>query len=189
MARPGFKKVWTKIIPKSIERSTYVLFASSALILLFWQWRPLTDVVWNVGNGFANYILMALFVLGWFIVLTGTFMINHFDLFGLRQVYFHSTGKHYTDLHFRTTALYKYMRHPIMLGFIIAFWSAPTMTLGHLIFSIATTGYILIAVQIEERDLTKIFGDDYRKYKENVAGFFPSKKYEVKPKYQVEEQL
>lgn len=188
MARQGFKKMWIKIVPKSIERSTYVLFASSALILLFWQWHPLPDIIWSVNNSLVYYLLMDLFSIGWFIVLAGTFMVNHFDLFGLRQVYLYNRSKKYTELGFRTTALYKYMRHPIMLGFIIAFWATPTMMLGHLIFSIATTGYILIAVQIEEKDLTKIFGDDYRRYKENVAGFIPSKKYEAKPRYKVNEQ-
>src|SRR5688572_12967970 len=125
MARPEFKRLWTKIVPHSIERSTFVVFASSALLLLYWQWRPITIPVWSVENAIGQLLLQALFFLGWIIVFLGTFMINHFDLFGLRQVYLHLRNRDYTDLGFRTPFFYKFLRHPIMLGFIIAFWSTP----------------------------------------------------------------
>lgn len=173
MARPGFKKWWTRIIPPPIERSTYVLLASLLLLLLFWQWRPLLDVVWNVENPTGRLVLQTLFWVGWLIVLLSTFLINHFDLFGLRQVYLHQRGKEYTDLGFRKVFLYKLIRHPIMLGFIIAFWSTPRMTVGHLLFAIATTAYILIAIQLEERDMVNIHGDAYRDYKQEVSMLVP----------------
>lgn len=173
MARPGFKRWWTRSVPKPIERSTYVLLASLALILLFWQWRPITDVVWHIENVVARYILWALFFLGWATVLVGTFLINHFDLFGLRQVYLYQRGKEYTELGFGTPFLYKIVRHPIMLGFIIAFWSTPDMTVGHLMFAIATTAYILIAIQLEERDIVSIHGTSYEEYRKQVSMLLP----------------
>lgn len=172
MARPGFKKWWTRLVPKPIERSTFVLFASLALLLLFWQWRPMTGVIWNVENAIGRLILQGLFWLGWMLVLFSTFLINHFDLFGLRQVYLHQQGKPYTDLGFRTPFLYKFIRHPIMLGFITAFWATPRMTLGHLVFAIATTAYILIAIQIEERDLSNAYGE-YSAYRQQVSMIVP----------------
>jgi len=173
MARPGFKRWWTRYVPQPVERSTYVLLASLALILLFWQWRPLTDAVWSVENTAGRYILWALFFVGWALVLLSTFLINHFDLFGLRQVYLYQRGREYTHLGFRTVFLYKVIRHPIMLGFIIAFWAAPRMTVGHLVFSVATTAYILIALQLEERDMTNIHGKAYEEYRQQVSMLVP----------------
>jgi protein-S-isoprenylcysteine O-methyltransferase Ste14 len=173
MARPGFKQAWTKIVPKPVERSVYVLFASSALILLFWQWRPMTVVVWNVENEAGRYLLFALFAAGWLIVLLSTFMINHFDLFGLRQVYLHSRGLEPGEMNFKTRFLYRFVRHPIMLGFIIAFWATPTMTAGHMLFAAVTTAYILVAIQFEERDLVNAHGETYLDYKRNVGMLVP----------------
>jgi methanethiol S-methyltransferase len=173
MARPEFKRWWTKFVPKSIERSTYVVLASLALILLFWQWRPITTPVWTVNNNIIVALLTGVSLVGWLIVLTGTFMINHFDLFGLRQVYLRVRNHEYTELGFRTPFFYRFLRHPIMLGFIIAFWSTATMTVGHLLFAIATTVYILIAIQLEERDLTKHFGEQYQEYRQKTPMLIP----------------
>lgn len=173
MARPAFKRWWTQFIRPPIERSTFVLLGSLALILLFWQWRPLTDPLWTVHNEGGRYILWALFWLGWATVLLGTILINHFDLFGLRQVYLYLRGHEYKHLEFGTPFLYKVVRHPIMLGFIIAFWATPQMTVGHLVFSIATTGYILIALQLEEHDLVTYHGAAYEEYRRQVRMLLP----------------
>ena len=173
MARPGFKKRWTQIVPQPIERSTYVLIASLALALLFWQWRPILTVVWSVENSIGSLVLQVLFWVGWGTVLLSTFLIGHFDLFGLRQVYLYWVNKAYPATGFKTPGLYKIVRHPIMLGFIIAFWATPRMTVGHLVFAVATTVYILIAVQIEEHDLTNLYGDTYREYKREVSMLIP----------------
>jgi methanethiol S-methyltransferase len=173
MARPAFKRWWTKIVPVAAERSTYVLLSSLILIILFWQWRPINDMVWEVENTFAQYSLWALFWLGWLIVLTSTFLINHFDLFGLRQVYLHLKQQQYTHDTFKTPFLYKFVRHPIMLGFIIAFWATPHMTLGHLLFAIVTTVYVLVALHLEERDLVEYHGIAYKEYQERVSMIIP----------------
>jgi methanethiol S-methyltransferase len=173
MARPAFKRWWTRLVPHTIERSTYVLVSSLLLFLLFWQWRTMPAVVWNVTWPPGKVGLRALFWLGWATVLASTFMISHFDLFGLRQVYLAWREKPYTDSGFKAPLLYRVVRHPLMLGFIVAFWAAPTMTAGHLLFAAATTGYILIAVQLEERDLTAALGDEYRQYRRRVPILIP----------------
>jgi methanethiol S-methyltransferase len=173
MARPGFKKWWTKFVPQPVERSTYVLLASLALILLFWQWRPLTTIVWSIDNVIASYLLWAVFFLGWVTVLIGTSLINHFDLFGLRQVYLYQRGEEYSELGFRTPFLYKIVRHPIMLGFIMAFWATPQMTVGHLLFAAVTTAYILVAIQLEERDIVSVHGTAYEEYRKEVSMLLP----------------
>ncbi|MDV3125545.1 isoprenylcysteine carboxylmethyltransferase family protein [Mycobacterium sp. 21AC1] len=173
MARPAFKRWWTRIIPQPIERSTYVLLSNLALILLYWQWRTLPAVVWNVESTAGRLILWALFWLGWATVFGSTFMINHFDLFGLRQVWLNWRGKPYSNIDFRIVLLYRVLRHPLMLGFIVAFWAAPTMTAGHLLFAGVSTAYILIAIQLEERDLVAALGDRYRDYRHRVPMLVP----------------
>jgi methanethiol S-methyltransferase len=173
MARPAFKRWWTRFVPEAIERSTYVLATSLALFLLYWQWRTLPAVVWDVTSTAGRLALYVLFWLGWATVFSATFMVDHFDLFGLRQVYLAWRGKPYTDIGFRSPLLYRLVRHPIMLGFIIAFWATPRMTAGHLLFAIATTGYILIALQLEERDLVAALGNQYLDYRGRVPMLVP----------------
>ena len=176
MARPAFKRWWTQYVSKSIERSTYVLMASLALILLFWQWRPIPTTIWLVEQPALAAGLTALSFVGWLIVLSSTFMINHFELFGLHQVVNNARGKSMPDVHFKTPALYKLVRHPIYLGFIIAFWATPHMTVGHLLFAAVTTGYILVGIFLEERDLIDLFGDEYRAYRKRVSMLIPWRK-------------
>lgn len=173
MARPGFKRWWTKIIPKPIERSTYVLLASLTLTLIFWQWQPLPATIWSVEAAWGQWLLWGGFALGWGIVLVGTFMISHAHLFGLRQVYERLQGEAPSSPEFKTPGFYQYVRHPLMLGFLIAFWSTPHMTTGHFVFAIATTAYILVALQLEERDLVARFGERYRAYRERVPMLLP----------------
>ncbi|MGE0034168.1 MAG: methanethiol S-methyltransferase [Xanthobacteraceae bacterium] len=173
MARPAFKEWWTHYVPKSVERSTYVLFTCLALILLFWQWRPIPTVVWHVANPAAAYAIMGLSFVGWLLVLTSTFLINHFELFGLHQVTNNLAGRDMPPPRFKTPVLYKVVRHPIYLGFIIAFWAAPTMTVGHLLFAAVTTAYIFVGIWLEERDLVALFGDEYRRYRQRVSMLIP----------------
>ena len=173
MARPGFKRWWTRFVPAAIERSTYVWLSNAVLLLLYWQWRTLPAVIWHVHLPAGRLVVWVLFWLGWGTALTSTFLINHFDLFGLRQVYLAAREKPYTNLDFRTRSLYRLVRHPLMLGFLIAFWSAPTMTAGHLLFAVGMTSYILVAVQIEERDLVAELGDQYRDYRRDVPMLLP----------------
>ncbi len=173
MARPWFKKVWTRIIPEPIERSTYVLFTCVVMALLFWQWHHLPTDIWVVEHAIGKPVLQALFWIGWLVVLLSTFMINHFDLFGLRQGWLYLTGKPYTPPRFRVTGLYKWVRHPLMLGFIIAMWATPHMTLGHLVFAIGTTGYIIVGIILEEIDLLTTLGEDYRQYRGQVSMLIP----------------
>jgi methanethiol S-methyltransferase len=173
MARPAFKRVWTKLVPPPIERSTFVLFASLALIVLYAFWQPLPQGIWAVAPGPLALALTVLFWVGWGVVLISTFLISHFELFGLKQVFDRLGNRPEAPIEFRTPGFYRYVRHPIYVGFILAFWATPVMSLGHLVFAIATLGYILIAIQLEEHDLIAHFGDRYRAYKAQVGMLIP----------------
>jgi protein-S-isoprenylcysteine O-methyltransferase Ste14 len=173
MARPAFKRWWTRFVPEPIERSTYVLLASLVLVLMFWRWREMPAVVWDVTWQPARLAVWALFWLGWLVVLASTFMINHFELFGLKQVFVAWREQAPADTGFRATLLYRVVRHPLMLGFLIAYWAAPTMTAGHLLLASVTTVWILIAVQFEERDLIAALGTQYAEYRRRVPMLVP----------------
>ena len=173
MARPTFKNSWTKIVPASVERSTYMLITNLQLMLLFWQWRPMTGMIWEVNNTIGQGILWALFGAGWLLVLVSTLQINHADLFGMRQVWLHFRGREYTHVALATPILYKHVRHPLYVGWIMGFWGTPRMTLGHLMFAVGMTAYIMIAIRYEERDLVRFLGEDYKKYREKVPMLIP----------------
>jgi protein-S-isoprenylcysteine O-methyltransferase Ste14 len=175
MARSWFKRRWTRVVAPMLERSTYVLLASLILLLMFWQWCPITTVVWDVQNSTGRLALEGLFWLGWLTVLISTLLVDHFDLFGLKQVYCYLKGTECPVPAFRTPAFYKGVRHPIYLGFIIAFWSTPRMSMGHLFFAVLTTAYILVAIQFEERDLIRAYGEKYQEYKKRVSMLAPVK--------------
>jgi protein-S-isoprenylcysteine O-methyltransferase Ste14 len=172
MARPAFKRWWAEIFPVACQRSTYVLHSSLILLLLFWQWRPIPIPIWQI-DGIAAWLLIGVYWLGWLIVLASTFMIDHFDLSGLRQAFFALRGAAVPGQSFKTPLLYKIVRHPLMLGFLLAFWATPEMTAGHLLFAIMTTAYILVGLQFEERDLIAEFGTTYLRYRQHVPMLVP----------------
>ena len=176
MARPQFKQWWTKLVPPSVERATYVLLASLALVLLCWQWRPMPAVVWTIADPHIAMMVTGLSFVGWLTVLTSTFLINHFELFGLQQVSNNLVGRPMPAPRFRIPLFYHFVRHPIYLGFIIAFWAAPVMTIGHMLFAAVTTAYIFVGIWLEERDLVTLFGDQYRSYKRRVSMLVPWRK-------------
>jgi protein-S-isoprenylcysteine O-methyltransferase Ste14 len=173
MARPAFKKWWTQFVPQPIERSTYVLASCLVMALLLWQWQPMGGVVWNVQSFAGRAVLHGLFALGWLMVPAVSLLINHFDLFGTRQVWLHLHGQEHQDLPFRTPMIYRYVRHPLYVGWLIAFWATPTMTVAHLVFAILMSAYIFVAIPLEERDLIAHFGDSYVSYRKSVGALIP----------------
>jgi protein-S-isoprenylcysteine O-methyltransferase Ste14 len=173
MARQGFKEKWAKIIPPAIERNTYVLLSSLALLLIFWQWRPMGGVIWDVSNTTLGTLLIAISIAGWLFVLISTFLLDHFELLGLSQAYSNLTGREIQRSKFKTPGFYKFVRHPIYLGFTVAFWATPIMTAAHLLFAVGTLGYTLVGIFLEEKDLVAIFGDEYKKYKSKVSMLIP----------------
>lgn len=173
MARQGFKEKWAKITPAAIERNTYVLFSSLALLLIFWQWRPMGGVVWDVSGTTLGTVLIGISLIGWLIVLISTFLLDHFELLGLKQAYANLTGKDMQSSKFKTPGFYKFVRHPIYFGFTVAFWATPTMTAAHLLFAIGTLGYTLVGIYFEEKDLVTVFGDEYKNYKSKVSMLIP----------------
>ncbi len=187
MARPAFKQVWTRIVPHAIERSTYVLISNLMVMLLIWQWRTIDITVWNFSSGPLYYLLTALFVAGWLLVPAASLMISHFDLFGMRQVWLHLKDREYTSLPFRTPMLYGVVRHPLYVGWFLASWATPTMSVGHLLFAVTLTAYIVLASKIEERDLAAHFGPKYTSYQRRVPAFVPwprradATEYEAQP--------
>lgn len=188
MARPAFKRWWTQFVPQSIERSTFVLFTCICLVTMVYFWQPIGGVIWSVENDVLAGALTGVSLLGFGIVLVATFMINHFDLFGLRQVWLYFRGEKYQQVKFRLPFFYRYVRHPLYLGFLIAFWAAPVMTVTHFLFAVLTTGYILTAIQLEERDLITLYGDHYRKYKKWAPMLIPFTKGKM-PQQQAGDQL
>ena len=173
MARPGFKRWWTTLVPEPIERSTYVLATSISLALLCWQWRPMKELIWNVDNATGKAILFAFFFFGWGLALLSSFVINHFDLFGLRQVWFYLRNQKYSTVEFQMKSLYKYIRHPLVLGIIVGSWVTPRMTMGHLLLAVTFTAYILVGIQLEEHDLVHFFGENYTNYRRRVPMLIP----------------
>ena len=173
MARPGFKRWWTTLVPEPIERSTYVLATSISLALLCWQWRPMKELIWNVDNATGKAILFAFFFFGWGLALLSSFVINHFDLFGLRQVWFYLRNQKYSTVEFQMKSLYKYIRHPLVLGIIVGSWVTPRMTMGHLLLAVTFTAYILVGIRFEEHDLVHFFGENYTNYRRRVPMLIP----------------
>lgn len=173
MARPGFKRLWTRVVPEHLERSTYVLAASLALLLLFWQWRPIPGIIWEVHHPVLVVLIWPLAGLGWGLATGASFLIDHFDLFGLRQVYLHATGQPYTPPPFSMPSLYRWVRHPAMTGLVVGLWATPRLTVGHLLFAGVMSAYVVVGVLLEERDLRRVFGEQYEVYRQRVGMFLP----------------